>query len=69
MLAPRIFDLEVQRPILFRRNFTVNYCRCYDGLYGPGAELHDVSTVRFIVEKGELQVLVVLKKVELWLLG
>jgi preprotein translocase subunit SecY len=53
--AARIFDLEVQRAVLFWWHFTSDHCCGDHGFHGTGSELHDVSAVRVASQESEFQ--------------
>jgi hypothetical protein len=55
VFTARVFDSEVQRPLLFRWYFTSDHCGRDHGFHGASSELPDVSAIRVALEKGELQ--------------
>jgi hypothetical protein len=56
VLVTRVFDIEIQRAILFWWYVAFDYCCGDHGFHGPGPELHDVAAIRLFVEEGQLQV-------------
>jgi hypothetical protein len=54
VLVTRVFDIEIQRAILFWWHVAFDYCGGDHGFHGPGPKLHDVAAIRLIVEEGQL---------------
>jgi hypothetical protein len=51
----RIFDLEVQRALLFWWHLTSDHCGGDHGFHVTSSKLHDVTAVRVASQKSEFQ--------------